>query len=146
MRILFSCTSTEGHVTPLVSLARAFSDLGHEVAFATAPAFEARVRSDGFATLPAGLDQAQIMARMQKHRPRLLALTPAERQPVAYTTRFAVVDAPAKLPELLRVAKDWRPELSRARRKRALRAAGRGVARDTVCEPGVRPGDPGGLS
>ena len=95
----------------MVPLARGFADLGHDVCFATAGAFEARVRSHGFATLPAGLDQAQIMACMEEYRPRLLALTPAERRPVAYTTRFARVDAPAKLPELLRVAKDWRPEL-----------------------------------
>ena len=111
MRVLFSCTATEGHVAPLVPLARAFADLGHDVAFATAPAFEARVRSEGFATLSAGLDQAQIRARMEEYRPRLLGLPPAERRPVAYTSRFALVDAPAKLPELLRAAKDWRPEL-----------------------------------
>jgi UDP:flavonoid glycosyltransferase YjiC (YdhE family) len=111
MRVLFSCTATEGHVAPLVPLARAFAGLGHDVAFATAPAFEARVRADGFATLAAGLDQAQIKERMQEYRPRLLELPPTERRPFAYTWRFARIDAPAKLPELLRVAKDWRPDL-----------------------------------
>jgi UDP:flavonoid glycosyltransferase YjiC (YdhE family) len=111
MRVLFSCTATEGHVAPLVPLARAFAGLGHDVAFATAPAFEARVRSEGFATLPAGLDQAQIKARMQECRPRLLELPPAKRRPFAYTWRFAHIDAPAKLPELLLAAKDWRPDL-----------------------------------
>ena len=111
MRVLFSCTATEGHVAPLVPLALAFAGLGHDVAFATAPAFEARVRSDGFATLPAGLDQAQIKARMREYRPRLLELPPVERRPVAYTWRFAHIDAPAKLPGLLRAAKDWRPDL-----------------------------------
>src|SRR5690349_21953434 len=111
MRVLFSCTSTEGHVAPLVPLARAFADLGHEVAFATAPAFEARLRLEGFGTLAAGLDQAQIKERMHEYRPRLLRLPPAERRPFAYTWRFAHVDAPAKLPELARAAKAWRAEL-----------------------------------
>ena len=111
MRVLFSCTATEGHVAPLVPLARAFAGLGDEVAFATAPAFEARVRSDGFRTLAAGLDQAQIEKRMEEYRPRLLKLPPAQRRPFAYTWRFAHVDAPAKLPELARVAEDWRPDL-----------------------------------
>ena len=111
MRVLFSCTATEGHVAPLVTLAHAFAGLGHDVAFATAPAFEARVRSDGFATLPAGLDQAQIKARMREYRLRLVELPPVERRPLAYTWRFAHIDAPAKLPELLRAAKDWRPDL-----------------------------------
>ena len=111
MRVLFSCTATEGHVAPLVPLARAFADLGHDVAFATAPAFEERVQSDGFATLPAGLDQVQIRERMQEYRPRLLEIPPPERRTFAYTYRFAHVDAPAKLPELLRAATEWRPEL-----------------------------------
>jgi UDP:flavonoid glycosyltransferase YjiC (YdhE family) len=111
MRVLFSCTSTEGHVAPLVPLARAFAGLGHEVAFATAPAFEARLQSEGFATLAAGLDQAQIKARMEGYRARLLRLPPTERRPFAYTWRFAHVDAPAKLPELARAAKAWRPDL-----------------------------------
>ena len=111
MRVLFSSTSTEGHVAPLLPLARAFADLGHDVAFATAPTYEARLQSAGFTTFAAGLDQAQIAARMQEYRPRLLALPPAERRPLAYTWRFAHIDAPAKLPELLRVAKEWRAEL-----------------------------------
>ena len=111
MRALFSSTSTEGHVAPLLPLARAFADLGHDVAFATAPTYEARLQSAGFTTFAAGLDQAQIAARMQEYRPRLLALPPAERRPLAYTWRFAHIDAPAKLPELLRVAKEWRAEL-----------------------------------
>ena len=111
MRVLFSCTATEGHVAPLVPLARAFADLGHDVAFATAPALEVRMQSDGFATLPAGLGEAEIRACMREHRPRLQALPPAERVAVAYTLRFAHVDAPTKLPDLLRAAEDWRPDL-----------------------------------
>ena len=111
MRVLFSCTATEGHVAPLVPLARAFADQGHDVAFATAPALEERVQSDGFATLPAGLDQVQIRERMQAYRPRLLEIPPPERRTFAYTYRFAHVDAPAKLPELLRAATHWRPDL-----------------------------------
>ena len=111
MRVLFSCTATEGHVAPLVPLARAFADLGHDVAFATAPAFEERIRSDGFETLAAGLDQSQIGERMQEYRPRLLEAPEAERRPVAYTSRFAQVEAPTKLPGLLRAAEDWRPGL-----------------------------------
>ena len=93
MRVLFSCTATEGHVAPLVPLARAFAELGHDVAFATAPALEVRMQSDSFATLPAGLGEAEIRACMREHRQRLQALPPAKRLAVAYTLRFAQVDA-----------------------------------------------------
>jgi UDP:flavonoid glycosyltransferase YjiC (YdhE family) len=111
MRVLFSCTATEGHVAPLVPLARAFADLGHDVAFATAAAFEGRLQADGLATLAAGLDRAELEGRMQEYRPRLFALPPAERRPFAYTWRFATIDSPAKLPELLRAVEAWRPGL-----------------------------------
>jgi UDP:flavonoid glycosyltransferase YjiC (YdhE family) len=111
VRVLFSCTATEGHIAPLIPLARALARLTHDVAFATAPAFEPRVRAEGFVTFPAGLDQAEIKVRMQAYRPRLLELAPAERRPQAYTWRFAHVDAPAKLPELQRAAMSWRPDL-----------------------------------
>ena len=111
MRVLFSCTANEGHVAPLVPLARAFAELGHEVAFATAPAMEDRVRSAGLTTLAAGLDRTQIELQMREYRRRLLAFTPAERRPLAFTWRFGHVEAPAKFPDLLQVAGDWRPEL-----------------------------------
>ena len=98
-------------MAPLVPLARAFAAAGHVVAFATATAFEARVRSAGIETLAAGLDQEEIRTRMQEYRPRILRLPPAERRPVAYASRFAHIDAPSKLPDLLRVATAWGPDL-----------------------------------
>lgn len=35
MRVLFTCLPATGHLHPLVPIARALADAGHEVAFAT---------------------------------------------------------------------------------------------------------------
>ena len=57
MRVLFSCIAAYGHFHPLVPLARAFADEGHDVAFATSASFADRVHRAGFDLLPAGIDQ-----------------------------------------------------------------------------------------
>jgi UDP:flavonoid glycosyltransferase YjiC (YdhE family) len=111
MRVLFSCTATEGHFAPLVPLARAFTGLGHDVAFATASAHEARVRGEGFEHLPAGIDETEVKHRMADFRDGIVKIPPAERRPMAFTHRFAIVDSPSKLPELLAAANSWRPDL-----------------------------------
>lgn len=111
MRVLFSCTGTEGHFAPLLPLARAFDEQEHEVVFATAGAFAPRVRSAGFDALAAGLDAAEISRLHAPYGARLLEIPPAERRPYAFTWRFATVDAPAKLAELQAVAAAWRPDL-----------------------------------
>src|SRR3569623_1483937 len=58
MRILFACTTAYGHLHPLVPLARAATDAGHEVAFATGAALARAVAHAGFRHFPAGLDWA----------------------------------------------------------------------------------------
>ena len=55
MRVLFSCALGEGHLNPLLPLARAFSECRHAVAFATEHANAVRVGDAGLAFLPAGL-------------------------------------------------------------------------------------------
>ena len=111
MRVLFSCAATYGHFHPLVPLAGAFADNGHEVAFATAGSLTGRVESAGFQALPAGLGQEEAGARFAPYRRRLLELPPQERRPLAFTWRFATVDAPAKVDTLRRIVATWQPDL-----------------------------------
>ena len=108
IRILFSCTAAEGHFRPLVPLAHAFANDGHEVVFATAGPFGDRVESAGFRLLPAGVDGAELW---KPFRAQAQALPPDERRPFAFSSRFAMIDAPAKLQELRAVAGEWKPDL-----------------------------------
>ena len=81
MRVLFSTTAAYGHFHPLVPLARAFADGGHQVAFATAEAFGEQVERACFRVLAAGMQPAELIARFAPYRDRLLQLPIPERRP-----------------------------------------------------------------
>src|SRR5438045_3025197 len=53
-RFLFSTGAGYGHFHPLVPLARALQQRGHEVAFATGPSMKPQVEASGFTTLLVG--------------------------------------------------------------------------------------------
>lgn len=59
MRALFACLPFTGHFLPLVPLAQALQESGHEVAFATSAHFVPSVAAAGFRALPAGMDSAE---------------------------------------------------------------------------------------
>jgi UDP:flavonoid glycosyltransferase YjiC (YdhE family) len=54
MRVLFTCVPATGHFHPLVPVARALAEAGHEVAFATHAALAPLVERSGFRHVPAG--------------------------------------------------------------------------------------------
>ena len=56
MRALFTTLPGSGHLHPLIPLATALRERGHEVAFATAPRFRAMVEASGFRAYEAGRD------------------------------------------------------------------------------------------
>lgn len=55
MRVLFTCVAATGHLHPLVPIARALADAGHDMAFATHAAIGPLVERAGFRHLAAGL-------------------------------------------------------------------------------------------
>ena len=109
MRILFSCVPGEGHVRPLLPLARALRARGHEVAFAVAESWTPRVTDEGFAALAAGVEHDTARASIP-NRAELLAAPPSERRALLFPRLFGVGHAPAKLPELLEHVRAWRPD------------------------------------
>lgn len=54
VRILFTSTPLDGHVRPMLPLARALRERGHAVAFATEPDWHPHVEAEGFDALAAG--------------------------------------------------------------------------------------------
>lgn len=56
MRILFTTNPAYGHFHPLVPLASAARDAGHDVRFATSPRFASVVEATGFPAIGVGLD------------------------------------------------------------------------------------------
>lgn len=111
MRACFSCVSGQGHVDPLLPLARALRAAGHDVVFATAASFAERLGADGFRVLPAGLEHDQRTARLAPYLGEIVRLPVTRRRPLVFTRVFACVDAPAKADELLAAASAWQPDL-----------------------------------
>ncbi|HUQ21559.1 MAG TPA: nucleotide disphospho-sugar-binding domain-containing protein [Gaiellaceae bacterium] len=110
MRVLFSCTASEGHFRPLLPLAQALRARGHDVAFASAAAWRPRTDEEGFLLLGAGLSEEEGRARMARFQEKIFALPAETRRPQQFSTLFGRIHAPAKLPELLRVARSFRAE------------------------------------
>lgn len=106
MRALFTCCLGYGHLHPLLPFARALTDAGHEIAFATGTPLFPAVESAGFRALPAGLDR-----RSSERYPQLRTWTGPDR--VAFVQReiFAGEGPERMLPDLLALAATWRPDL-----------------------------------
>lgn len=106
MRILFSCISSEGHFSPLLPLARALANRGHDVAFAVAEPWRYRAEEEGFESVAAGPAMEDVHAEFTPERERIFELPVEERRPHLFSSLFGGLHAPAKLPDLLRVAGD----------------------------------------
>jgi UDP:flavonoid glycosyltransferase YjiC (YdhE family) len=108
MRIVFTVRAASGHFHPLVPLAQAARDAGHEAVFATPAPLQATVERLDFRWLKAGLDESSPeYARFLKERSRL-----SGRESTRFHRRGLVsVLAPRVVTDLLRISESWRPDL-----------------------------------
>lgn len=99
-----------GHLQPLLPLATALSDLGHEVGFATGPAFLSTLREMGYACFKAGADPLtpeQLIARF----PSFGTIRPQEQRDFFFPKIFAGVEALPRAEDILQIITSWRPSL-----------------------------------
>jgi UDP:flavonoid glycosyltransferase YjiC (YdhE family) len=103
MRLLFSFAGGEGHLQPLVPLARAAVVQGHEVAVTGAPAIGRVVDAAGLAFLPTPPDV----------KPQGVPLQPVDidRERAVVRDAYAGRIAGVRTAELLRLCADWRPDV-----------------------------------
>jgi UDP:flavonoid glycosyltransferase YjiC (YdhE family) len=92
-------------------LARAVRDDGHAIVFATAGSSGERVEAAGFRLLVAGIDEQELLRRWAPARLQVQTMPPSEQRPFAFSSRFARIEAPAKLPGLRGVVGEWQPDL-----------------------------------
>ena len=103
MRTLFTTVAAFGNFNPLVPLARAFQDQGHEVAFATAARFGPVIEAAGFAAIPAGRDVL--------YNEYVQQLPPGPIGPSRFAEIFVDALAGPMLDDLLRIIPSWAPDL-----------------------------------
>jgi UDP:flavonoid glycosyltransferase YjiC (YdhE family) len=103
MRILFTTTGGMGNFNPLVPLAQALRDQGHQIAFATPARFGSVVEAAGFEAIPAGLNMT-----FREYKEQLLPLPPGANE-VAEV--FVNGLAEPMFADLLQIIPEWRPAL-----------------------------------
>jgi MGT family glycosyltransferase len=109
MRVLFTCLPQSGHFHPLVPIARALRDAGHEVAFACPAGFAPTVEAAGFTAFPAGFEErGQPIPALF---PGSTRQSGAERAIWVTAQLFVGVYAAAMAANLLGVCRAWPPDL-----------------------------------
>jgi UDP:flavonoid glycosyltransferase YjiC (YdhE family) len=109
MRVLFTVQPSTGHLHPLVPLANALRDAGHEVAVCTSPSFRPDVEAFGLTHLDAGLDWITADHATWTAFPPMPPPGPEFGKFVV--TVFADVTARRMAPDVVAIAGDWRPDL-----------------------------------
>ena len=108
MRLLFTTQPAYGHFHPLLPLATALLNAGHEVAFATSALFGPIVQATGFPTFAAGLNWLESDK----------ATVPAELKPKPESTleeyfaqQFVAATAERLARDIVDLGRTWRPDV-----------------------------------
>src|SRR6218665_963170 len=115
MRVLFTSCPGYGHFHPLVPLARALQDAGHEVSFALAESYRQVVEHNGFRHFTAGIDLSTMMepgevkTRMESLLRQVRGSADGHLRHVV--DMFVDLQAARMVPDLLRIAGQWRPDV-----------------------------------
>lgn len=108
MRMLFSTTAGSGHFGPLVPVARACQQAGHEVRVAAPASFADAVAGAGFAHEPFADVSPEVMGAVFSRLPHLPR---EEANQVVLSDVFGRLDAQAALPGVTEVIARWRPHV-----------------------------------
>ena len=110
MRVLMTCKGgSDGHLDPLLPLARALRDRGDEVRFASDKSRAARLDQEGFGFDVAGLTLAE---QIRRGAPVVEAAGATQGdEAFTYTRGFPTVAAPPMLHDLLTLGRRWQPDL-----------------------------------
>lgn len=107
MRVLFTAAPEVGHIVPLLGVAAAARDAGHDVVIATHSSRHPLVAQAGIDALPAGLSGADVTAERLRRWPSTSSL-PATVWGVRMWVHIA---APAMAADLTTIVERWRPDV-----------------------------------
>jgi MGT family glycosyltransferase len=110
MKALFTVQPAIGHLHPLVPVARAVEEAGHEVAFCSSASFRSEVESFGFDCFAAGLDWLTSDRSTWTHFPPMPP-PPDPAFPEFVVTVFADITTRAMVPDVLAIAREWQPDV-----------------------------------
>src|SRR6266480_5580147 len=113
MRVLITSVSAYGHLQPLLPLAKALADAGHEVAIATGSDLRSRAESAGFPAFDAGITPGVAFELLAERYPdqEYNRLAPSEILGWYLPHLFGEVLTPAMLGDLELLVQSWRPDV-----------------------------------
>ena len=113
MRVLVTCISAYGHLQPLLPLAQALVNAGHEVAIATGPDMRRRAQAAGFTTFQAGIGADVAFGRLAERYPdqEYNRLAPSDILDWYLPHLFGEVMAPSMLDDLEPLVRSWQPDV-----------------------------------
>jgi UDP:flavonoid glycosyltransferase YjiC (YdhE family) len=111
VRVLVTTTPGRGHYHPMLPLAQAIADRGHDLLWVASAEVCERLRGQGFEAHAAGLAEGVTSADMIERFPELLTMAESERPNFAFSKIFGTPSAAPMLEELLPVAREWNPDL-----------------------------------
>lgn len=111
MRVLFTSTWGYGHVFPMVPLAHACLEAGHDVLWAGPEPVGPLMRAAGIPYRFSGFDAQGVRDVTKRNAAHVHALPPEDRAAFAFPHMFGAWATPVMSAQLLPLASDWRPDL-----------------------------------
>lgn len=108
MRVLFSTTAGSGHFGPMVPVARACRDAGHDVKVAAPASFAAAVAGAGFDHAPFADVPPEVLGPIYNG---LFEMPREEANRIVMAEIFGRLDSRAALPGLTDIMAKWRPDV-----------------------------------
>jgi UDP:flavonoid glycosyltransferase YjiC (YdhE family) len=110
MRVLVSCRSYAGHFLPMLPLARALLEAGHDVGCASGHDIEALAQGHGLTFRRAGPGQMTAAERATLFS-EVSSLSPAEIRPFFFRRVFAAHELPLRIEDLDAFVEQWKPDI-----------------------------------
>lgn len=104
MRVLITIL----HFHPMVPLAKALEEAGHEVAFVGESDYASVMEATGLRLFPAGTSMRELMPQLM---PQLMAMPDEQREQWAMGNIFGRILPERMIPDLLAVCEEWKPDI-----------------------------------
>jgi UDP:flavonoid glycosyltransferase YjiC (YdhE family) len=111
VRVLCSCNALLGHLHPMLPLATALRDAGHDVVFTTGAEVAGTLAEAGFELRPAGPDFASLVTEALQRYPDTSFATPQDQQRFGFERLFSELRVEATIDEATRLARAFAPDL-----------------------------------
>jgi UDP:flavonoid glycosyltransferase YjiC (YdhE family) len=111
MRALLTCRPLAGHYRPMLPLARALAEAGHDVAFASGEPVAGEAETEGFTAFRVGLDSDSVEPVARSIRERAATLPASHVRPLLFTELFVRVELEPRANDLLLIVEQWAPHV-----------------------------------